>query len=108
MENFWRDLSPWKTVTSHHGAAGEGEGVGEEFAELVIGAVFECGCVDFDFQRVTEPTDDRAARGVGNGFDEKGAMRRGQDRGFLCGTQEIRNGDGLETGRGLLSHPHFP
>ena len=52
-----------------HGAAGKGEGVGEECAELVVGAAFEGGGVDLDLQRITEPSDDRAARGVGDGFD---------------------------------------
>jgi hypothetical protein len=30
-------------VEDGYGAAGEREGVGEEFAELIIGATFECG-----------------------------------------------------------------
>ncbi len=60
-----------------HGAAGEGEGVGEESEEFVVGAAFEGGGVDFDFKRVTEPADDRVARGVGDGFDGEGAGRQG-------------------------------
>ena len=70
MENF---LAGFVALQNGHGAAGEGEGVGEEFAELVVGAAFEGGGVDFDLQRITEPADDRAARGVGDGFDGEGA-----------------------------------
>lgn len=56
-----------------HGAAGEGEGVGEEFAKLVVGTALKGGGVDYYLQRITEPADDRAARGVGDGSDGEGA-----------------------------------
>jgi hypothetical protein len=70
VEDF---LTGFVALEDGHGAAGEGEGVGEEFAEFVVGAAFERGGVDFYFERITEPTDDRAARGVGDGFDGEGA-----------------------------------
>lgn len=70
MEDF---LTGFFSLKDGYGAVRKGEGVGEEFAELVVGAAFECRCVDFYLQRVTEPADDRAARGVGDGFDGEGA-----------------------------------
>ena len=70
MEDF---LTGLVALEDGHGAAGKGEGVGEEFAELVVGTALERGGVDFDLQRITEPADDRAARGVGDGFDWEGA-----------------------------------
>jgi len=57
------------------GAAGEGEGVGEEFAELVVGAAFEGGGVDFYLQRITEPADDRAAPRGALGWALMGRVR---------------------------------
>src|SRR5690606_38910642 len=51
------------------GAAGEAERVGEEVAEFVVGAAFERGCVDLDFEGVAEPADDLVAGRVGDGLD---------------------------------------
>ena len=58
VEDF---LAGLVAVEDGHGVAGEGEGVGEDFAEPVVGAAFEGGGSVFDLQRVTEPADDRAA-----------------------------------------------
>lgn len=46
MEDF---LARFVALQNGDGAAGEGEGVGEKFAELVVGAAFERWGVDFDF-----------------------------------------------------------
>jgi len=46
VEDF---LAGFVALQNGHGAAGEGEGVGEKFAELVVGAAFERWGVDFDF-----------------------------------------------------------
>ena len=70
MEDF---LAGLVALEDGHGAAGEGEGFGEEFAEFVVGAALERAGVDFYLQRITEPADDRAARGVGDGFDGEAA-----------------------------------
>jgi len=63
-------LAGFVALQNGHGAAGEGEGVGEKFAERVVGAAFE---------RRGEPADDGAARSVGYGFDREraGGERRG-------------------------------
>ena len=45
MEDF---LAGLVALEDGHGATREGEGVGEEFAELVVGAAFERGGVDLD------------------------------------------------------------
>jgi hypothetical protein len=42
-------LARFVALLERHGAAGESEGVGEEFAELLIRPAFECGGVNFDF-----------------------------------------------------------
>lgn len=53
------------------GAARQAEGLGEEFAQRVVGAPFDRRRVDLHLERVAEPANDLAARGVGDGFDRE-------------------------------------
>ena len=71
IETFDTDdfLPGFFALEKGHGALGEAELFGEEGAKRFVGAAFEGGRVDFDFQRVAEPAGDLGARGVGQRFD---------------------------------------
>lgn len=60
-----------------HGAFGQAEFFGEEETEFFVGAAFEGGGVDFDFEGVTEPARDGGAWSVGNRFDGERATAGG-------------------------------
>ena len=58
------------------GAAREAKGRGEKLAQRLVGAPLDRRRVDLYLERFTEPADDLAAGGVGDGFDRERAGGR--------------------------------
>src|ERR1035437_2648393 len=66
------------------------EGLGEEFAELFVGAAFERRRMYFNLQCVAHPTCHGVARRIGNGLDREAATRG----------HATKNGSGQRLGQG--------